>query len=102
MLGMERAGLGPQWLDHITVTSCGLAGLTQRGPRTFIEWRSTRPTNSARKGTRDALVDNPWQAKYVALAVIWGSSFLLMKVALSAWRHCRSRPSGSTRAPWCS
>ena len=30
--GMERAGLGPQWLDHITVTpSCGLAGLTQRG-----------------------------------------------------------------------
>ena len=26
----------------------------------------------------------PWQAKYVALAVIWGSSFLLMKVALSA------------------
>lgn len=26
----------------------------------------------------------PWQAKYVALALIWGSSFLLMKVGLAA------------------
>jgi drug/metabolite transporter (DMT)-like permease len=26
----------------------------------------------------------PWQVKYVALALVWGSSFLLMKVGLSA------------------
>ena len=26
----------------------------------------------------------PWQAKYLALVLIWGSSFLLMKVGLEA------------------
>ena len=26
----------------------------------------------------------PWQVKYVALVLIWGSSFLLMKVGLES------------------
>ena len=26
----------------------------------------------------------PWQAKFLALSLIWGSSFLFMKVGLSA------------------
>ena len=28
----------------------------------------------------------PWQVKYLALVLIWGSSFLLMKVGLEAVR----------------
>lgn len=41
---------------------------------------TTSPTSSSLAPARSTRV--PWQAKYVLLAFIWGSSFLLMKVGL--------------------
>ncbi len=47
------------------------------------------PSGAARPATQDQTVGSgrrlvPWQAKFLALALIWGSSFLLMKFGLRA------------------
>lgn len=39
-------------------------------------------TVATQSTTRDSATRVPWQAKYLMLALIWGSSFLLMKIGL--------------------